>query len=194
MRLIFILVLIFNILQGLDSTKDLESKKLVLSGDSKGHFADNITTFKANFKQIVRGERGSSEVIYYGNMIANSENKARWIYTKPIKKEVYINEDLIQIYEPLINEVTLLNTTNELDFLSLLKKLKQISKDTYRATIDNVLYTLNFKDNLPYSLEYKDSLENTINIILLDVLLNEDINKADFIFEIPKDADIVQGN
>lgn len=154
-------------------------------------FLDNLKTFSADFSQIIDGEIGAASVKYEGELIA-SNNNAKWTYNTPIKKEIYINNGKVFIYEPMMNEVIISNIDNNLDFLNLLRNLKKVENEIYKGVVEDIEYVLIFKDNLPYNLNYIDGLGNRVNIFFKNVKINEIINSSLFEFIIPNDADIIE--
>lgn len=84
---------------------------------------DHIKNFVANFKQttIQQGQK----IIYSGRVFAAKPSHARWIYTSPLQKEVYINGEDIVIYEPRLFQATYSKTEKKIDILQILRLAKR---------------------------------------------------------------------
>ncbi|PAF44973.1 LolA-like outer membrane lipoprotein chaperone [Helicobacter sp. 11S02629-2] len=159
-----------------------------------GETLTHIKSFKANFTQEIQGEIGAKSIFYKGTLEATSTNLALWNYTLPFKKQVYIEHGKAYIYEPMLNQVTIGSFDSQADFLGVLKNAKKIDENTYEATINKHVYTLKLKDSKPFTLSYTDDLGNNAIITFSNVKLNEKLDKADFDFKIPEDAEIVHIN
>ena len=64
----------------------------------------NFSSFQADFIQQIDDE--SKKIVkYYGKVYAKKPKTALWKYTKPIKKDVYINDNAVVIVEPELEQV-----------------------------------------------------------------------------------------
>lgn len=153
-------------------------------------FALEIQSIQANFTQSIQ----SQPIVYEGKFIATSPNLAKWEYTTPLKKVVYINADQVIAYEPMLSQVIIKKIGGNLDFIAILQNAKQDQKDPslYHSRIDNITYTIHFQDNIPTMIQYQDTLGETIIIALKNVVLNQKIPQETFEFEIPKGIDVVR--
>lgn len=153
-------------------------------------FALDIVSIQADFTQSIQ----SQPIAYEGKFIATSPNLAKWEYTQPLKKIVYINAQEVIAYEPMLSQVIIRKIKGQLDFIAILEKAKQDLKDPslYHSKIDNTTYTIHFKDNLPSIISYEDSLGETVVITLKNVVINQKIPQEIFKFEIPEGIDVVR--
>jgi outer membrane lipoprotein carrier protein len=71
------------------------------------------------------------------------------------------------------------------------KANKQTNKEI-TANINDVNYTISFKDSMPAKIAYTDAMENKIEILLHNTLLNVTIDKLTFRADIPIDYDVVR--
>lgn len=153
-------------------------------------YAMEVTSIEANFVQSSK----TQPIFYKGKFIATTPNLARWEYTNPLQKIVFVSRDKIISYEPMLSQVVIKKMQTNLDFIAILQNAKQDSKDPtlYHSLINGVHYTLIFKNNLPYKIEYQDQLEESVLIELKDVKLNVKIDKKDFEFSIPSGIDVIE--
>ncbi|WP_081714871.1 LolA-like outer membrane lipoprotein chaperone [Helicobacter fennelliae] len=153
-------------------------------------FGENIKSIEADFTQQTKSQ--DSTLTYKGHFYAKSNSKAKWIYTAPTHKEIYINDTLTIVYEPLLEQATIGKSRNNIDFLHILQQAKQIDKQTYNTTFENTTYTLTTKDNLPYTLEFHDEFDNQITITFSHIQINQTMQDEIFTFVPPPHIDIIQ--
>ncbi|RDU72948.1 hypothetical protein CQA66_03460 [Helicobacter aurati] len=153
----------------------------------------NIESLKANFRQEIKGERGATPAIYQGRFYAK-ENKVKWEYIMPLKKEVYLEKDTAFVYEPNLKQVTIGKLKENVDFIHILKMVKKNTKGEYEATIADTKYTLIAKDSKPYLLSYKDNLDNEISITFTDVEINPVIDSQVFLLQPPDDVEYIDAH
>lgn len=153
----------------------------------------NIKSLESSFKQEIKGERGAVSAIYSGKLYA-ANNKVKWEYIKPLKKEVYLEKNTAYVYEPDIKQVTIGTLNENVDFINILKQVKKIKDNIYQTKIGDITYTLQIKDSKPYSLTYIDTLENNVYIVFSDVNMNSKIDESIFIFQPPDDVEYIDAN
>lgn len=153
----------------------------------------NIKSLESSFKQEIKGERGAVSAIYSGKLYA-ANNKVKWEYIKPLKKEVYLEKNTAYVYEPDIKQVTIGTLNENVDFINILKQVKKIKDNIYQTKIGDITYTLQIKDSKPYSLTYIDTLENNVYIVFSDVNMNAKIDESIFIFQPPDDVEYIDAN
>lgn len=153
-------------------------------------FGLEINSIRADFTQSIQ----SQPIAYEGRFVATSPNLAKWEYTTPLKKVVYINANKVIAYEPMLSQVIIKKIEAHLDFIAILQKAKQDLKDPnlYHSKIDNITYTIQLQNNLPERIFYEDSLGEGVIITLKNVFLNQKIPKEEFVFEIPSGIDVIE--
>ena len=152
---------------------------------------DNITSFEADFKQIITDEK-NKQLTYSGHLITSKPQNALWSYTKPIKKEIYIRGYSVTIIEPEIEQVILRELSLEFDFFRMIKKAKKIGNSKYEATNKDMKFTILLKDNLIKSISYIDEFDNKVKIIFDNQKQNRQIDKNIYYPTIPDGYDIVR--
>lgn len=149
-----------------------------------------VSSIEANFVQSSK----TQPIFYEGKFVALTPNLAKWEYIQPLKKTVYVTQNKLISYEPMLSQVVITKINSSLDFIAILKNAKQDSKDSnlYHSLIGNVHYTLTFSNHLPQKIEYIDQLGESVVIELKDVKINTKVNKKIFEFEIPSGIDVIE--
>lgn len=163
-------------------------------------YASNLKDLKsisANFSQEIQGEKGAMPVIYKGVLKAKatkSSQLAKWDYTIPLKKVIYVENKQAMIYEPSLNQVSIGSVDSSISFLSVLKEAKVLDKTHLQSVIQDTTYDLTLKDGKPYLLTYIDTLGNKVRILFSNVVLNAKIDNGELKALIPPDADVIELN
>ncbi|MGL2596177.1 LolA-like outer membrane lipoprotein chaperone [Helicobacter pylori] len=146
----------------------------------------NLQSFSAHFKQVLKNEK---PLVYYGILKAKAPNWALWVYEKPLKKEIYMNDKEVVVYEPNLFQATITPLKDKTDFFTILKQLKKQTDGSFQTTINKTTYRLVFKDGKPFSLEFKDEMNNLVTITFSQAEINPKIPNEIFVFN-PKDENI----
>ncbi len=146
----------------------------------------HLQSFSANFKQVLKNEK---PLVYYGVLKAKAPNWALWVYEKPLKKEIYMNDKEVVIYEPNLFQATITPLKDKTDFFTILKRLKKQDDGSFKTTINKTTYRLVFKGGKPFSLEFKDEMNNLVTITFSQTEINPTIANEIFVFK-PKDENI----
>lgn len=153
-------------------------------------FADNLNTFSAHFVQTVVDDKNTT-IEYSGDIKAKRPNMAMWNYVKPIKKEIYINNEDLVIIEPEIEQVILKKVGNTIAFFEMLKNARKVDNEHYVAKYENLNLHINVKGDKIISITYLDELENRVTIIFSDQVENKEIDDSAFKADIPLDFDLI---
>ncbi len=146
----------------------------------------HLQSFSAHFKQVLKNEK---PLVYYGVLKAKAPNWALWVYEKPLKKEIYMNDKEVVVYEPNLFQATITPLKDKTDFFTILKRLKKQDDGSFKTTINKTTYRLIFKDGKPFSLEFKDEMNNLVTITFSQAEINPTIADEIFVFK-PKDENI----
>ena len=106
---------------------------------------------------------------YKGKILGKSPNKVKWDYQMPFKKEIYMNDNKVIIYEPSLEQVSHSTLRTNSDFISIIKSAKKQER-------------INFVD----SMGAKSTLK------LSNVKLNTIINDKVFDFVTPEGVEVVE--
>ena len=151
----------------------------------------SINNIKADFIQITTSDNNKIE--YSGNAVITKGYKSYYEYTKPIKKQVFINEKEIIVYEPHLSQAIIFDSKRK-GLVDVLNNAK-IEGDRIISHIDDMTFFVSLDSNdMPQKIEYIDNLDNKIEIILKNVKINTDINENIFIFNAPQKTDIIHSN
>ncbi|MBV5320879.1 MAG: outer-membrane lipoprotein carrier protein LolA [Sulfuricurvum sp.] len=150
-----------------------------------------INSFNGKFIQTIIDDNGK-KIIYSGELWASKPQNALWVYQKPIQKSVYINAQKITVIEPQIEQVTLRSLDDEIDFLQIIQKAKQVTADKYTATVKGQTYTIAFKNDILSSISYTDGYDNRVSILFINPSQNKPIEASKFKPVIPADFDVIK--
>lgn len=153
-------------------------------------FTLHMKTFSADFTQTIMDDKNTT-IRYFGNIQAKQPDMVRWNYTKPIKKEVYIDHDRITIIEPEIEQAIVTKISNMLAFFKVLKNAKKVDANHYISFYNNTKLTLYIKGDSIISISYMDQLQNKIIIHFTNQVENGAINEQTFHAKIPKEYDVI---
>ncbi len=151
-----------------------------------------LTSFNSKFVQTITDDHGK-KIIYSGELWASKPQSALWSYQKPIRKSVYVNGQKVTVIEPSIEQVTLRNLDDEIDFLQIIQKAKKVDNEKYSATIKGQTYIVIFKNEILNSISYTDGYDNKVLIQFTAPEQNKGVDSSKFKPLIPKDFDIIQG-
>ncbi len=151
----------------------------------------NITTFEADFIQVITDDK-KKELHYNGHLLASKPQNAKWIYTTPIKKIIYINRYQATVVEPEIEQVIKRKISSNFDFFKIIEKAEKIDKNLYIAKYDSTSFTLEVKNDTLISISYLDQFENSVEITFSNHKQNQKIDKSLFIPKYPLDFDIIR--
>ncbi len=151
----------------------------------------NITTFEADFTQVVIDDK-KKELRYNGHLLASKPQNAKWTYTTPIEKTIYINRFQATVVEPEIEQVIERKISSNFDFFKIIKKAKKIDTNLYLAKYNDTSFTLEVKNDTLISISYLDQFENSVKIVFKNQRQNQKIDKSLFIPKYPLDFDIIK--
>ncbi|MCH3718102.1 LolA-like outer membrane lipoprotein chaperone [Campylobacter lari] len=158
-------------------------------------FACNIFAFDINFKNFSsdfeqKVQSNNSSLNYKGNFMI-TQNKAFWNYTKPNKKQIYINNKEVVIIEPELEQAIYTQLQNLPNLQVIFKNAKLISHESYEAKYENIIYNIKLKNGSLNSISYKDELGNLVSIYFYNQKFDQNINDNIFIPKIPSHFDII---
>lgn len=150
-----------------------------------------IKSFKAKFNQSIKSINNNL-INYEGEVFIRDDGKILWKYSSPIIKNVYILNDLAIVDEPELEQAIITTLEDEINIIKLLKDSKELKKDSFLSTIDDVDYLISVENSLIKNISYKDKLENDVSISFFEVTQNTQLEDEIFKFEIPKHYDIIR--
>jgi outer membrane lipoprotein carrier protein len=151
----------------------------------------NLTSFEADFTQSVTDDKNVS-INYSGHLIASKPQNALWNYTKPIKKDIYINNFEVTVVEPEIEQVIIRKIESDFNFFNMLKNAKKISKNMYEANYKDSNFIIKTKNKTIESISYLDEFDNVVKITFKNQKQNIKVDAEIFFPKYPLDFDIVR--
>jgi len=124
----------------------------------------NIKTIKTSFIQKIKNS-ANNVLIYKGKMYAKKQNNlALWIYTQPVKKEIYYRDGDITIIEPDLEQATFAKLKTIPNIITLLKNAKSVSKNKLITKFNNTKYIIITDKKFVKYIAYKDEMQNQVVI------------------------------
>ncbi len=150
----------------------------------------DISSIKANFIQTITNDQNST-IKYSGKFFAREDNKALWIYEKPISKKLYFIDGKVVIIEPDLEQAIFSTFKKAPKILEILKSSKETNGKLLAKCCDTT-YQITIKDNKIINIKYKDKVGNRVSIKFqneeTDIILDDTIFK----YQIPADFDIIR--
>lgn len=156
---------------------------------------ETLKTLQGDFMQEITTLEGET-IVYHGKLYLKKPVHVRWDYVSPTTKHLYFDGKEAMIYEPKLEQVTIITIDDKvLDFSALLRNAKKQKDGRYRAMIEGKEYVLNVDSKeLPASIEYLDEFENHVKIMFENCRSNVKIADSVFEFHPPSHVDIVRHN
>ena len=151
----------------------------------------NINSFEADFTQTILDEAGK-KITYNGHLKAMQPHYALWSYEKPIKKDVYINNNQIVIIEPELEQAIIKRIESKFNFFALLSQAKKVNNFTYTTNFMDTKFTIILQKDLKIkTIFYLDDFENNTTINFTNQKTDIEIPQDLFEPSIPIDYDTI---
>lgn len=125
-------------------------------------------SFTSNFKQIVTNQK--KKKIEYRGKITFSNEKFKWVYSKPTKKEVCSNQKFLTVVDHDLEQVSFYHIEKGINIRKILSKANLYKNRIYLATYEKKLYTIKLnRYNRLHSIAYFDDLDNKVQIQFLNI-------------------------
>ncbi|MEA3331006.1 MAG: LolA-like outer membrane lipoprotein chaperone [Campylobacterota bacterium] len=152
---------------------------------------NELNSFEADFKQSITDEK-EKVLTYSGHIVASKPQNAIWNYTKPIKKDIFVNSYSVTVIEPEIEQVIIREVDFNLDFFKMIQNAKEIEKNKFLALYKETKFTIITQNNTIKSISYIDEFENSVEIIFENQKQNRKIDMKIFQPIIPNEYDIIR--
>ena len=168
---------------------------ITLSLSSLFAFGENIQSFEANFVQTITDETGKV-LTYKGKMHTKRPSFVLWDYTEPARaaKKLYMNKTRAVLIQPLLEQATISQLNNDMNFFEILASAKMVDQTHYKARYKQIDFILKEENGVIISLSYQDELENDILITFSKQRQNRHIEDALFTPKVPHDYDIIRNH
>jgi len=201
-NLLILLVFLFAWLPCL-AASDAQALKDILS---------QTQTMQATFEQFVISKNDKNQSHIIGQMALIRPNQFRWEVKSPNQQLIIANNKQVLIYDADLQQVTkqkinfnqlgnpamlLSGSLDTLDNLFIIKQLKMPGIGTWfqltpKTSNNNYQWLkLHFVTNEIVAMYVLDNLGQEIEISFENVIINAQIPSADFVFKMPKNADVV---
>ena len=156
-------------------------------------FGESIQSFEADFTQTITDETGKV-LTYKGRLHTKRPSFVLWNYTEPerISKKLYINASKAVLVQPLLEQATISNINDGMNFFKILSSAKSVDSKHYRARYKDIDFILQEENGVIISLSYQDELENDILITFSKQRQNRPMEDSLFTPKIPKEYDIIR--
>ena len=151
----------------------------------------NLDSFFGNFKQTITSD-SKSVIEYSGKVFIKKSGKILWQYETPIKKNVYIDNNMAIVDEPELEQAIFTKLDNEINIIKLLNEAKKIDNENYVSTINGIKYNIKASADKVSKITYKDELDNQVAINFLNIVQNGEISDEIFKFIIPSNYDVIR--
>jgi len=151
----------------------------------------NINSYEASFTQSIVNSSGK-EILYNGNIYIKQPHKIVWKYNVPIEKLVYINNKIVTIIEPDLEQAIISKLEQEINILKLLKDAVKVKDNLYESRLYDRDYFITIVDNQLIQIKYKDEIDNNVTIDFKDIKQNQALPDDIFKFRIPFHFDIIR--
>ena len=155
-----------------------------------GAILENVNSFEADFSQTIN-DKENKVVVYYGHVIAKKPQLAKWHYTKPIQKTVYIDNHSVVVLEPELEQAIIRKIKDDFNIFDLLQNATKIAKNKYQAKYKETVFTIVYDGKNITKLTYNDNFDNLVTIKFSNQHYNKTYEKSIFDPKIPHDFDMI---
>jgi len=151
----------------------------------------DFKTIQSDFIQKVTNDQNQT-IVYEGIFYATHDQKALWIYQKPVAKKIYFNQSKVLIIEPELEQAIMTTLDNTPNIAQILHEAQEIAPHTYITKFMDTTYTITASNDTIEKITYKDKLENRVTILFSNQSINLFLDEELFRADIPKGYDIVR--
>lgn len=152
-------------------------------------FGLDLNNLEMNFSQNVTNE--DNQTISYKGKVYVKDKLVLWDYQSPSAKRVILKQDLVYVFEPLLEQVSISSVKKGLNLADIYKKAKQIKPFVKEASIEKQKFLITDNGKFLTQISYKDEINN-------DTQINFSFQKhrvlEDLLFDvtIPKNFDVIR--
>jgi len=173
---------------------------------------EKMSSAQGHFEQKVIDQNGAIVQEVSGVFHFKKPNLFRWNYIKPFTSEIISDGELLYLYDPDLKQVVIsplkklgtlspamLLVSTDISNLFELSYLKNIdAKDWFQARPKNKSVAtfksalIHFEGDRIDEMRILDNFEQTTNITFKNLQVNEKIDDAFFLFNIPENVDVIK--
>ena len=182
------------------------------AADRLSQYLEKAQTMTARFSQLTLDGSGTRLQETAGNLSLKRPGLFRWHTDSPMEQLLVSDGQKVWLYDPDLEQVTIQKLDQRLTQTPALLLSGDVSKieDSFTITYkqsgnvtDFVLkpktsdtlfdsLRLSFRGNVINDMQLIDSVGQRTNILFFNVKMNEPVNASEFVFAIPKGADVIQ--
>lgn len=169
-------------------------------------------TISGHFSQLTLDSTGTQLQEASGQMVLQRPGMLRWHTDPPLEQLLVSNGEKVWLYDPDLMQVTVQKMDQRLTHTPALLLSGDVSKISENFTItykeggpvidfiltptakDTLFDTLrlSFRNGVINDMQLLDAVGQRTNILFMDVLVNESIDAAQFVFEAPAGVDVIE--
>ncbi|MGG5870670.1 outer membrane lipoprotein chaperone LolA [Pseudomonas peli] len=169
-------------------------------------------TITARFSQLTLDGSGTQLQETAGQLVLKRPGLFRWHTDAPMEQLLVSNGEKVWLYDPDLQQVTIQTLDQRLTHtpalllsgdVSMIRENFEISHNEGGNVVDFILkpkskdtlfdsLRLSFRNKVLNDMQLIDSIGQRTNILFLNVKMNEPQDNAQFTFEIPAGADVIQ--
>ena len=195
-----LLVILLFSLNAIASEADLE-KILKITKSFRGQFVQKVSDQDGNTIQEVKG-----------HMLFKKPNFFKWVYSEPFKNQIISDGEFLFLYDPDLKQViitrlsrlgnsspamllvsenikNLFDTENFYDEKNLFW-FKSVPKNPNTSSFKEVL--IHYDETKLKRMKILDNFDHITDISFLNIIQNESINDAVFLFNLPEGVDVIK--
>lgn len=153
-------------------------------------FADTVKTFSADFNQTITDDTNQT-IVYRGHVDAARPKNARWDYTEPVIKQVFVNDHTVTIIEPELEQIIIKTIDEDVDLFNILKRAKPIVDNTFLAEYKEQKFYLTMDGDVLVEISYRDTFENRVRLQFYHQNINHIIDQILFEPKAPSYYDVL---
>ena len=153
-------------------------------------FADHIETFSADFVQTVTDDTNKT-ITYEGHLETMRPDRARWDYTSPVEKSVFIVGHTVTIIEPELEQAIVKEFRDDIDLFRILENARPLGEGVFLAEHGSQKFLIKMKGDVLQAISYLDAFENRIRIRFLHQKVNPPLEASALTPHIPEDFDVL---
>ena len=172
----------------------------------------NTKSFRGQFVQKVFDQDGNAIQEVKGHMLFKKPNFFKWVYSEPFKNKIISDGEFLYLYDPDLKQVIITklsrlgnsspamllvseNVKNLFDTEKFYDEknlvwFKSLPKNPNTSSFKEVL--IRYDENKLKRMKILDNFDHITDISFLNIIQNESINDAVFLFNLPEGVDVIK--
>ena len=154
-------------------------------------FPVSLETLQCDFNQTITDEQNVS-LVYSGNLHAKRPALAHWHYSKPVIKDIFIEDRQVTVVEPELEQAIIKEIGDDIDIIAILTHAKARSDTLYEARYHDRSYLIYLNGTTLERIVYDDDFGHSTVIRFFNVQQNAPIESELLKAHIPKGFDLIR--